>query len=115
MKMNKGKKIQEEVEKTLHSLDNIEDIDANPFLYTRLMAEISERQEGTLKPKSNLVGIKLLRPVFFVILFLVNLVSIIYVFQSGESQINYRDDYLSAFAEEYSLDNPNDEFLELSE
>ena len=113
--MKKTNKIQEEVEKTLTSMDNIEDLQANPFLYTRLMAEIKERQEGTAKLKFTLGGIKVLRPVLFVMLLIINLISFIYIFQSEESQINYRDDYISAFAEEYSLDSSTYEFLEFSE
>ncbi|MCE1165992.1 MAG: hypothetical protein LWX07_11395 [Bacteroidetes bacterium] len=41
--MEKRDKIEEEIEKTLNSLDGISGAEANPFLYTRIEARLNEQ------------------------------------------------------------------------
>ena len=44
--MTPGKNIQEEIEKTLQSLDGIQRAEANPFLYTRIKARMQDNSSG---------------------------------------------------------------------
>ncbi|NJO24923.1 MAG: hypothetical protein HC867_02710 [Bacteroidia bacterium] len=44
--MKDRNKIQEEIEKTLQSLDNVKRAQANPFLFTRIKAKMEEAQNG---------------------------------------------------------------------
>jgi hypothetical protein len=77
--MTRKEKIQEEVEKTLNVLNEIPNIEANPFLFTRLKAAI---EDGTvLRSKwrqRNFVS----RPVILCIILLLNLITVIFLFQS---------------------------------
>ena len=44
--MNNKQQIQQEVEKTLNSLDNIQRAESNPFLYTRIKAALQKEERS---------------------------------------------------------------------
>lgn len=41
--MKREEKISDEVEKTLNAIDNLDNLESNPFLYTKLRARISDK------------------------------------------------------------------------
>ena len=51
--MNDKKRIQEEVEKTLESLNGIQKAPANPYLFTRIKARVEKRGNKLLEQGVN--------------------------------------------------------------
>lgn len=99
--MNKEDRIRDEVEKTLSVLDRIKNIDGNPFMYTRIKAELESRIEIRRKPVFGF-GLKVLPVILFIVLFSANIVSVVYYLHSKSSTAN-RENYISSFAKEYNL------------
>src|SRR5262245_45431326 len=44
--MTQNEKIQQEIEKTLQSLDGVQRAESNPFLFTRIKARMSKQRSG---------------------------------------------------------------------
>jgi hypothetical protein len=98
--MKNGKKISEEVEKTLNAFDHINYLDENPYLFTRLQAEI-ERSE--IKGKRYLKE-GILRPAILLITIVINILTAIYFIDSGsQNSAATRQQYLSKISSEYTL------------
>jgi len=99
--MDKNHQIEEEVQKTIELLDNIKNVQPNPFLYTRIKAGI---ENGGKKSSwtTNRSFIDFVRPVFFGLLILINLYSL-FVFLQDEGE-NYatREQYIDTLIMEYS-------------
>lgn len=103
--MDKEKRILDEVEKTLHAMDNLEDLESNPFLYTRLKAEIESRniEQAPAKAKSRIF----LKPVFLLIVILFNLITTVYYFNSfgtKETQSNVSSSLTKIISQEYGFE-----------
>lgn len=82
MEMNKENKIFEEVEKTLNAIDELPNLEANPFLFTRIKARIvneSIKQVG--EEKTDFV----LKPVTLALLLVINIVTAVYFIGFGSS------------------------------
>lgn len=105
--MDKSQHIEQQVEKTLSSLDTIKRAEANPFLYTRIMARLRRGEDNGW----GRIGRLLTQPAFaFTALLLVILMNSIVFFQQPESPAISDDDQI--FATEYnSLTQPDDEGL----
>jgi len=85
--MNRDKKIQEEVQKTMNSLNKLERLEANPYLFTR----IEERLKAGVvtpaeRPRSFL---QLLQPALVACLLLFNVWVAYNIFDSGPTDITY--------------------------
>lgn len=99
--MNKEDRIRDEVEKTLGVLDQVKNIDGNPFLFTRIKAEIEARSR--IKQKSGFaVGLKIVPILLLLVLFSFNIVSVIHFLGSSNNGTE-RESYISSFAKEYNL------------
>ncbi len=81
--MNKDKRITDEVEKTLRAMDDIKNLESNPFLYTRIKAEMESKniKQAPAKSKSRSV----LKPVLFLIIILFNLFTAVYYLYPSHS------------------------------
>ena len=98
--MKNGEEIREEVEKTLNAFDNITNLDGNPFLFTRLQAEI---EKSGVKTKGELRS-RILRPAILFIIVLFNIFTGIYFFESGNGTTSVtKQQYFSKISSEYSL------------
>ncbi|MBD3305063.1 hypothetical protein GF339_01800 [candidate division KSB3 bacterium] len=115
--MKRRKEIEQEVMKTLESLDDVEDIEVSPYFAARVQAKIREadrQQARSLKqwfrtPRLRLAGV--------IVLLVLNLVSFITLFPTSQTQpqLEERQAYLSAFAEEYGLAQDETTLLESEE
>jgi hypothetical protein len=99
--LNKEDRIRDEVEKTLSVFDRIKNIEGNPFMYTRLKAEIDSRS-GVKKKSVFAPGLKAVPILLLLVLFSVNLVSVIHYLKSSNTGTE-RESYISSFAKEYNL------------
>lgn len=101
--MNKEDRIEQEIAKTLACLDNIENIEAGPYLYSRLRARLETPVEPREQWYRQLLSKQMLRPAFLIVLVVVNLITAVLVLQNNRGRIDHRRVHLSAVAEEYSL------------
>jgi hypothetical protein len=102
--MDKNQRIKEEVEKTIFLLDKVEEIDTNPFLFTRIKVELDSKKVKSEKNMGEGV-LKVLRPAIIVTLLLFNIYSIISFYQSSNSNGLTRQQYLEGLASEYATDS----------
>jgi hypothetical protein len=109
--VEKEKQIEQEVEKTLQCLDQIEEIETNPFFYTRLQARLSILDEQREHSFFKIFSPNFLRPAFIMFMIVLNIASAVFIFQGKGSQYEYRTEYIKAFANEYSLDQDNYDLL----
>ena len=98
--MNKEEKIREEVEKTLNAFDNIEKLEGNPYLFTRIQSEIE-----SLKAKGKGYSLKgnILKPVILFLILIINVCTLIFFPGSESSDTLTKQTYLSAISSEYSI------------
>lgn len=101
--MTKKNHIQQEIEKTLQSLDGAERAEANPFLFTRIMTSM-QRQRGWTKITSFLV-----RPaIAFSVLFLIIGINAFVLFNSEISAGDTESITAPDLSDEYSIASVND-------
>ncbi|MFH1198098.1 MAG: hypothetical protein V1720_20520 [bacterium] len=105
--MDKETKIIEEVQKTLQAFENIKNIEANPFLFTRVKANLESRPAYRRK-LSDLLARTKISYAFFVLLLALNIISVIFFVQGNQTTEIAREKFITSFAEEYSLVVDND-------
>jgi cytochrome c-type biogenesis protein CcmH/NrfG len=109
--MYKRKNIEEQVEKTLECFKQVQSIEPNPFFYTRLEAEIESRQRQQNQSENRLITLNVIWPVFLALIIAINIISAVILFQNGEYQLEDRKEYLAAFAEEYSFNQSDYNYI----
>ncbi len=92
--------LEQNVKKTLQSLDRLENIEAHPFLQTRLQAQIREYKGNKARSTVLRFHKRDLRPALLVMLLLFNILSVVFTMYY---QSDLRESSLSTFAEEYAL------------
>ena len=98
--MNNRKPIQEEVEKTLDSLDGIQRADANPYLFTRIKARLENEEKSFWGRTLTFLSRPSVAVPAIVLTILINTV-IFFEFKSEKVQIPQDEE--QAFASEYNL------------
>lgn len=96
--MDKEKRLQEDVEKTLEMMDRMESLEAGPYFYTRLEAKLHSRE----KEKRHWE----LKPVLLTLLIVINVVSAVFFLVESINTRTGREEYqtnISTFLEDYSL------------
>jgi|SRR5690242_14268377 len=98
--MDNKKHIQEEVEKTLNSLDGIQRATANPYLFTRIKASLEKEEKSFWSNALTFIS----RPSFavpaIVLTILIN-TAVFFEFRSEKGPVS--QDSEQAFAREYNL------------
>lgn len=101
--MDKDQKILYEVKKTISLLDDVKNIEPNPFLFTRIKAQIESKNFELNRTKENPV-FRFAKQVVFVLLLLINIYTII-SFNTSEDQTSIvREQYIKNIKSEYFLD-----------
>ncbi len=105
---NQEDKIEQEVQKTLASIDDYQRLEANPYFYEKLKERLSGRSnsDGLYDFVSNRF-----QPAFFVVLLLLNA----YVGYSVLNTTNGTEDFMETLAEEYNLENTDLSNYDISE
>jgi hypothetical protein len=102
--MDKQKRVQEEVEKTMSLLDRMQNLEAGPYFYTRVQARLrsKEREEKTKLP--GFFSARVLKPAFLVLLLMINLISVFFFLEeygdTGLVENKYRS-HASQLVQEY--------------
>lgn len=105
MLKNKQQRIDEEVQKTLQSLDSFDDIEASPYFFSRLQQEIRGRETERFNWVHRLtLGYRLV-PIGLIVFVVLNAVSLALTFTSKNSSADYRSVQLQEAAREFTLLN----------
>lgn len=110
--MNPHNEIEQEVMKTLASLDEVEDIEVSPFFFTRIRAKTQEAERRKACSARSLFGPAKLRLAGVAVLVVINIVSFVSLWQTSYTQTDDRQTYLSAFADEYGLTQEEPDLFE---
>jgi hypothetical protein len=99
--MNRRLTIEEQVEKTMNSLDGAERAKSNPFLYTRIQARLQNSDNSHWAAAARILS----RPVFAIATVLLVILMNAAVFLQGNepAQTNTKQEEEQVFAKEYSL------------
>ena len=102
--MSEKHEIDKRVEETLNSLDGLRRAEANPFLYTRIQARISQSRSGFERIVS-LAG----KPAFAILVLVIVLATNLMVVLKGSSESSTvkQEQTQLAVADEYDLDVPS--------
>lgn len=111
--MTKNENIEQEIERTLLCFDEAERLKADPFFYTRLQTRIKDLEERKGFSLQGLLNVKVLRPALLTLVIVMNIVTTFVVFQKVDRQTDYRDQYLTSFAEEYSLNQESNGYFRI--
>jgi hypothetical protein len=97
--MKNTERIEQEIDKTMASLDGIKRANARPFFYTRLEAKMQQRYV----PSTKIV----LRPAFiWSFLAVIILINLSVVLNYSQKSKNSNEQNASSFAQEYGLSTP---------
>jgi hypothetical protein len=100
--MERKRKIEDEVEKTLTVLDGMENARQNPFLYTRIKAKLESKKDADQSSKP------ILLPVSLVLLVLLNIFTLFNTQLTGnQDQSSISQQYLQELGNEYNLYETN--------
>ena len=105
--MKKNNKIEEEITKTIQSIDSIENIECAPFFYTRLMRRIESREKTQERSKFIFNITDYLRPVLLISIVAVNILTGIFIYKNSTEQISERTEYIESLAKEFSIQQSN--------
>ncbi len=113
MMKNRDKKIEEKIERTIGIFDDMENIEADPFLFTRIKAGLEEKENT----RENLFFSWLPSPqaALIVTLVVINLFSLIFYLSETGSATKSTDTFVNSFTEEYFLSVDNDILKNLNE
>ena len=89
-------RIDDEVSRTLSSLDGFEDIDARPYFFTRVQQRLADMKAAPGW------GIRI-RPAYIAIILLLNIVTISVTLTRDRSDSSARTSEVAALAQQYSL------------
>ncbi len=99
--MNDRKRIEQQVEETLASLDGLQGVEAPAFFYTRLQARMEGRQQAPgfwnllTRPAVSLVTVSLL--------LILNITAITLYVRTGKEPVKQEKGSLQSFAEEFNF------------
>ena len=102
--MNKRERIEQEIEKTLECFDRAEHLKVDPYFYTRLQARIKDIEKRKRFSWQEMLSVKALRPILLTAIVVLNIFTAMMVFQGTDRRTDTREQCLTDFAEEYSLD-----------
>jgi hypothetical protein len=105
--MKKNQAVEQEVLETLKLLDRAESIQCRPDFQQRLMARIKALEQDKKRSLNKYLVKPYLIPALCIFFILINITSVLWVMKEDHSEDNYRTTYLTAFAQEYSLNSYN--------
>lgn len=102
--MDKQKRVQEEVEKTMSLLDRMENLEAGPYFYTRIEARLRSKEREEKTKLLGFLGARVLKPALLLLLLMINLISVFFFLKesgdTGLAEKKYRS-HASQLVREY--------------
>ena len=105
--MEKNFKIEEEITKTIQSIDSIENIECTPFFYTKLMGRIESQKKSREQSEFTFNIRDYLRPALLISIVTVNILTGIFIFKNSTEKISERTEYIESLAKEFSIQQSN--------
>jgi hypothetical protein len=105
--MKIDQKVTDDVKKTISLLDNIKNIEPDPFLYTRIKQEIDSSTNKKIAPSLE-SAFNFLKPIVFSVLIVFNVYSVIAYLSNGKVNDQYHRLYIKNVASEYSIKSETD-------
>jgi len=105
--MKKQEKIEKEIEKTLNQFENVETLEPNPYLSTRIQQRLNERNDIKFK-----IG-TVLKPAFLTLLFAFNIVTTIWYVNPSEQNYELEKDesLIEILSSDFNLDSDESNLL----
>ena len=105
--MNKEKKISKEIEKTLGQLKEVESLEPNPYLYTRIQQKLNEQK------KSKFGFSEILKPALFTVLFTINVITVYWYSNSLDSSVqkNSAESLVEVFSSDFNIGSDDSKLL----
>ncbi len=109
--MNRDKNIQEEIEKTLTSLDGISARKVKPYFYTRLQSKL----DATIQKESFSLffDTPFLKPILATLFVAINIITVWQIYSNENSLLTERQEIISSFTEEYSFNQSTDTYFDI--
>lgn len=111
--MDKKKLIEQEVEKILQCFDQTEQIDNNPFIFTRVQTAINNLDKQQNRTRVSLFFENLLRPAFIVGIVILNLITAGFTLSRMDNQLTSKSKVIYTFAKEYSFTQNDYDILKI--
>ncbi len=105
--MEKNFKIEEEIEKTLRSVDNTEKIECSPFFYTKLMGRIESKEKSQEQSEFKFNIRDYLRPALLILIITLNILTGIFIYENSAGQKSERIEYIESLSKEFSIQQSN--------
>jgi uncharacterized membrane protein len=99
--MKREKRILEEVEKTLQAFDLIPELDANPFLFTRIRAQ---RDKSEIIKSGKVSHINIVKPLLLFLLIIINILTAIYSLSSVTAKSADNSSLIEILDQNYNID-----------
>lgn len=99
--MKENRKISEEIEKTLNSLDGLQNLESNPYLYTRLKTRI---EENSARSKPSFLHKPELKPLLFLLLLIINVITTVYFLESNKTSDTAKSSLIKSLKQDYQID-----------
>ena len=106
MNLDTKKKIQDEVEKTLAILDNVEKIEGNPYLFTRIKANLNMQKRISRFSLAPVLASP--RLALIIVLLILNLVSTVLFFFQNNTVVKNNESFVGSLTDEYYLSIDDD-------
>ena len=97
--------IEEEVQKTMNALDNLSRVEGNPYLFTRVKAQLEREQKNSFQV--NRLAPQILSWSFVLLLLAIN----IFTIRENFSSENVSDTLVEAISTEYGLEASSADYL----
>ncbi len=98
--MKRNDKILEEVEKTLGSMDNISNLETNPFLITRIKTRIENDNIIQVKRESRTF---ILNPIVLTVILIINIITAVFLFQSSRVSQSNQSTLVNSLTKDYQF------------
>jgi hypothetical protein len=112
MERDDDRKIKEKVERTIAALEDIETIEGNPFLYTRIKAHLNSQPE---RSRFGFISV-LVSPLVAMVITLVavNLLSAMFFLSKHSPTVRKRDSFIVSLTDDYYVSADDDMFSNMS-
>lgn len=111
--MNEQKNIEREVEQILQRLENHEEIWENPFFYAKVKARIEATHPSAQRTFWDLLAGIVRSPVFWLIIFLMNMTTILYISDKLKPSSTLAQE-MDSFGRVYDLTQPSTQVITIN-
>jgi hypothetical protein len=109
--MKSKEQIEQEVMKTLQCFEQRIPLESNPFFSTRVLARVRNlEEEKKARSLRKVFSLGSLRPALLTLIIVLNVVSAIIILRGNQNQTTVRDQYFTAFADEYAFNQNEYDF-----